>query len=87
MGRAQTVKNGIVAGWPAGAIWAGIAGALKARGATSLYLFGSTAKNKAGTKSDIDLFIGSRVVSRQYGLIPRSHLLRNDGTGRFTDGP
>ena len=34
---------------------------------------------------DIDLFIGSRVVSRQYGLTPQSHLLRNDGTGRFTD--
>jgi hypothetical protein len=33
----------------------------------------------------VDLFIGSRVVSRQYGIIPRSHLLRNDGTGRFTD--
>jgi len=32
-------------------------GALKARGATSLYLFGSTAKNKAGAKSDLDLFI------------------------------
>jgi uncharacterized protein len=33
------------------------AGALRARGATSLYLFGSTAKNKAGGKSDLDLFI------------------------------
>ena len=33
------------------------AGALRARGATSLYLFGSTAKNKAGAKSDLDLFI------------------------------
>jgi hypothetical protein len=33
----------------------------------------------------IDLFLGSRVVSRQYGLIPKSHLLRNDGTGHFTD--
>lgn len=32
-----------------------------------------------------DLFVGSRVVSRSYGLIPRSHLLQNDGTGRFTD--
>jgi hypothetical protein len=32
-----------------------------------------------------DLFIGSRVVSRSYGLIPKSHLLQNDGTGRFTD--
>jgi enediyne biosynthesis protein E4 len=33
----------------------------------------------------IDLFLGSRVVSRQYGLIPKSHLLRNDGAGHFTD--
>jgi hypothetical protein len=33
------------------------AGALRARGATSLYLFGSTAKNQAGAKSDLDLFI------------------------------
>jgi len=33
----------------------------------------------------IDLFIGSRVVSRRYGLTPRSHLLQNDGTGHFTD--
>jgi hypothetical protein len=32
-----------------------------------------------------DLFIGSRVVSRSYGLTPKSHLLQNDGTGRFTD--
>jgi hypothetical protein len=33
----------------------------------------------------VDLFLGSRVVSRQYGLSPRSHLLQNDGTGRFSD--
>jgi predicted nucleotidyltransferase len=33
------------------------AGALRARGATSLYLFGSTAKNKAGANSDLDLFL------------------------------
>jgi hypothetical protein len=33
----------------------------------------------------VDLFVGSRVVSRSYGLIPRSHLLQNDGRGRFTD--
>ncbi|MDP3775151.1 MAG: FG-GAP-like repeat-containing protein, partial [Gemmatimonadales bacterium] len=32
-----------------------------------------------------DLFVGSRVVARNYGLIPRSHLLQNDGTGRFSD--
>ena len=33
------------------------AGAIKALGVTSLFLFGSTARNRAGTKSDIDLFI------------------------------
>ena len=33
----------------------------------------------------VDLFVGSRVVARSYGLTPRSHLLENDGTGRFTD--
>lgn len=32
-----------------------------------------------------DLFVGSRVVSRNYGLTPRSYLLQNDGAGRFTD--
>ncbi len=32
-----------------------------------------------------DVFIGSRVVSRAYGLIPTSHLLENDGSGHFTD--
>jgi hypothetical protein len=32
-----------------------------------------------------DLFVGSRVESRRYGEIPESHLLQNDGTGRFTD--
>ena len=32
-----------------------------------------------------DLFIGSRVVAGRYGLSPRSHLLHNDGHGRFTD--
>jgi hypothetical protein len=33
----------------------------------------------------VDLFVGSRVVSRQYGVIPPSYLLENDGTGRFRD--
>ena len=32
-----------------------------------------------------DLFVGSRVVSRSYGATPNSHLLQNDGTGRFID--
>ncbi|TWB93047.1 hypothetical protein FBZ93_11186 [Bradyrhizobium macuxiense] len=30
---------------------------LKQRGATSLYLFGSTARNQATSKSDLDLFL------------------------------
>ncbi|MGQ0646425.1 MAG: VCBS repeat-containing protein [Gemmatimonadaceae bacterium] len=34
---------------------------------------------------DTDVFVGGRVVSRQYGIIPRSHLLRNDGRGHFVD--
>ncbi|HKO14623.1 MAG TPA: VCBS repeat-containing protein, partial [Gemmatimonadaceae bacterium] len=33
----------------------------------------------------VDLFLGSRVVSRQYGLTPHSHLLENDGRGHFVD--
>ncbi len=33
----------------------------------------------------VDLFVGSRVVSRAYGTAPRSYLLRNDGRGRFVD--
>jgi enediyne biosynthesis protein E4 len=32
-----------------------------------------------------DLFVGARVVTNAYGAVPRSVLLRNDGTGRFTD--
>jgi len=34
---------------------------------------------------DIDLFVGSRDVAGKYGATPRSHLLRNDGKGQFTD--
>ncbi len=34
---------------------------------------------------DIDLFVGSRVVARQYGVTPRSYLLENDGHGHFRD--
>jgi hypothetical protein len=33
----------------------------------------------------IDLFLGSRSVPGRYGVSPRSHLLRNDGHGRFID--
>ena len=34
---------------------------------------------------DLDLFVGSRVVSQSYGATPKSHLLENDGTGTFSD--
>ena len=34
---------------------------------------------------DVDLFVGSRVVSRNYGTIPTSYLLENDGAGVFTN--
>jgi hypothetical protein len=33
----------------------------------------------------VDLFLGSRSVPGKYGVSPRSHLLRNDGAGRFID--
>ena len=33
----------------------------------------------------VDLFVGSRMVAREYGATPRSHLLRNVGGGRFAD--
>ncbi len=32
-----------------------------------------------------DLFLGGRTVPWQYGEIPRSYLLQNDGTGKFFD--
>ena len=34
---------------------------------------------------DMDVFVGARSIPWQYGLDPRSALLRNDGAGRFTD--
>jgi len=34
---------------------------------------------------DIDLFVGSRIVAREYGRTPQSYLLQNDGAGHFTD--
>lgn len=34
---------------------------------------------------DIDLFVGSRSVPWQYGETPKSHLLLNNGEGKFTE--
>lgn len=33
----------------------------------------------------VDLFLGGRAVSWQYGKTPESYLLQNDGTGKFRD--
>jgi len=33
----------------------------------------------------VDLFIGGRAVPYEYGQVPQSYLLQNDGTGRFKD--
>jgi hypothetical protein len=33
----------------------------------------------------VDLFIGGRAIPFQYGAVPRSYLLQNDGKGRFKD--
>ena len=33
----------------------------------------------------VDLFVGGRSVPLHFGEVPRSYLLQNDGTGRFTD--
>jgi Predicted nucleotidyltransferases len=40
------------------------ADAIRARGATSLYLFGSVARDEAGEASDLDLFIDYDPASR-----------------------
>jgi hypothetical protein len=34
---------------------------------------------------DLDLFVGNRSLSNNYGVPPRSFLLENDGKGNFTD--
>ena len=46
---------------------------------------GTVAPGDADGDGDVDLFVGGRSDSRQYGATPPSALLLNDGTGRFTD--
>lgn len=46
---------------------------------------GCVAAGDFDADGDTDLFVGSRVVSRAYGRTPASHLLQNDGKGRFVD--
>src|SRR4029078_12317244 len=62
------------------------AGALKARGATSPYLCGSTAKGNAGAKSDLDLFIDydPRGKFNAFDLVASKRLLQ-EGLGVYVD--
>jgi predicted nucleotidyltransferase len=55
------------------------ADALRARGATSLYLFGSTVGDKSGAKSDLDLFIDydPRGKFNAFDLVASKRLLEN----------
>ena len=45
----------------------------------------SVAANDFNDDGNIDLFIGGRAVPWEYGKVPISYLLQNDGTGKFTD--
>jgi predicted nucleotidyltransferase len=64
----------------------GFAGPLRARGATSLYLFGSTARNKARAGSDLDLFIDydPRGKFNAFDLVASKRLLQ-EGLGVGVD--
>ena len=56
-----------------------LAKALRQHGATSLYLFGSTARNEAGAGSDLDLFVDYDPRSRfsALDLVAAKRLLEN----------
>lgn len=46
---------------------------------------GAVAANDFDNDGDLDLFIGGRSVSQDYGVSPPSFLCVNDGTGKFID--
>ncbi|MFT4184867.1 MAG: nucleotidyltransferase domain-containing protein [Rhizobium sp.] len=56
------------------------ANAIRALGATSLYLFGSVSRNEAQSSSDVDIFIDYDPASRfnAFDLISIKFLLEND---------
>ena len=45
----------------------------------------SVTANDFNGDGNMDLFIGGRAVPWEYGKVPSSYLLQNDGTGKFTD--
>lgn len=61
-------------------------GALKERGATSLYLFGSTSRDQAGLNSDLDLFLDYDPRSKfsAFDLVAAKRLLQ-EGLGVDVD--
>jgi predicted nucleotidyltransferase len=62
------------------------ADALRAKGATALYLYGSTGRNKAGVDSDLDLFIDydPRGKFNAFDLVASKRLLQ-EGLGVDVD--
>jgi uncharacterized protein len=62
------------------------ANALKERGATSLYLFGSTVRNQANSKSDLDLFLDydPRSKFNAFDLVAAKRMLQ-EGLGVDVD--
>jgi predicted nucleotidyltransferase len=61
-------------------------GALKERGATSLYLFGSTSRNESNSESDLDLFLDYNPRSKfsAFDLVAAKRLLQ-EGLGVDVD--
>jgi len=53
---------------------------------SNLYLtFSTITANDFNGDGFVDLFLGGRAVPWEYGRIPQSYLLQNDGTGKFSD--
>ena len=48
---------------------------------------GAIAADDFDHDGDLDLFVGARSVSKEYGLTPLSHIYVNNGKGIFTDMP
>ena len=50
-----------------------------------IFVYGSCVRSAdLDNDGDQDLFIGGRVVARNYGKVPTSYLLQNDGQGNFS---
>ena len=80
-GQADALRGRLYLGDGAGGFAPAPAGALP-----DLFVHtGAVAPADVDGDGDTDLFVGGRVVAREYGQIPPSALLINDGRGRFRD--